>query len=175
MRMRYRRRLYISADPCLRQGRGGAWDHRRCGTCFCRLAFKPLQRSVAASTRHSIANCCYGIQACRLPDFKCPKCFAAASTRHSGHRHLLLERSSLPFASIAVQACRLPAFKCLKCFAAASTALWPEAFVVRAFKPAVCLHSHLLLGRSSLPFARLQMPKMLRGSFDQALWPQAFG
>ena len=23
---------YISADPDLRQGRGGAWDHRRCGT-----------------------------------------------------------------------------------------------------------------------------------------------
>ena len=91
---------------------------------------------------------------------------------HSGHRHLLLERSSLPFASIAIQACPLPAFKCLKCFAAASTR--PEAFVVRAFKPAVCLHSLLLLGRSSLPFARLQMPKMLRGSFDEALWPEAF-
>ena len=26
--------MYISADPGLRQGRGGAWDHRRCGTCF---------------------------------------------------------------------------------------------------------------------------------------------
>jgi len=51
-------------------------------------------------------------------------------------------------------------------------ALWPHAFVVRAFKPAVCLHSHLLLGRSSLPFARLQMPKMLRGSFDQPSNPQ---
>ena len=23
-----------SVDPCLGQGRGGAWDHRRCGTCF---------------------------------------------------------------------------------------------------------------------------------------------
>ena len=23
-----------SADPDLRQGRGGAWDHRRCGTCL---------------------------------------------------------------------------------------------------------------------------------------------
>ena len=22
-----------SADPGLRQGRGGAWDHRRCGPC----------------------------------------------------------------------------------------------------------------------------------------------
>jgi len=45
--------------------------------------------------------------------------------------------------------------------------LWPGAFVVRAFKPAVCLHSRLLFGRSSLPFARRQMPQMLRGSLDQ--------
>ena len=29
----------------------------------------------------------------------------------------------------------------------------PQAFVVRALKPAVCLHGLLLLGRSSLPFA----------------------
>ena len=27
-----------SADPGLRQGRGGAWDHRRCGTCFVTMA-----------------------------------------------------------------------------------------------------------------------------------------
>ena len=26
--------IYISADPGLRQGRGGAWDHRRCGSCL---------------------------------------------------------------------------------------------------------------------------------------------
>jgi len=32
---------------------------------------------------------------------------------------------------------------------------------------------HLLLGRSSLPFASFQTPKMLRGSCDQALWPAA--
>ena len=53
-------------------------------------------------------------------------------------------------------------------------ALWPQASAVRAFKPAVCLQSHLSLGRSSLPFASPQTRKMLRGSFDQALWPQAF-
>ena len=27
-----------SADPGLRQGRGGAWDRRRCGTCFVTMA-----------------------------------------------------------------------------------------------------------------------------------------
>ena len=30
--------IYISADPGLHQGRGGAWDHRRCGTCFVTMA-----------------------------------------------------------------------------------------------------------------------------------------
>ena len=100
----------------------------------------------------------------RFPAFKPLKCFAAASTRHSGHRHLLLERWSLPFASL----------QTLKCFAAASTRhSGHRHLVVRAFKPAVCLHSHLLLGRSSLPFASLQTPKMLRASCDQALWPAA--
>ena len=39
-------------------------------------------------------------------------------------------------------------------------ALWPQAFVVRALKPAVCVHGPLTL-------------TILRGSFDQALWPQA--
>ena len=50
-------------------------------------------------------------------------------------------------------------------------ALWPQAFLVRALKPAVCLHGPLPLGRSSLPFASRQMPKMIRGSFHPALRP----
>ena len=93
------------------------------------------------------------------PAFKPPckplKCFAAALTRHSGHRHLLLERSSLPFASIAIccwefQACRLPAFKCLTnaprlLRGSFDQSLWPQAFVVGAFKPAVCLQRHLVV------------------------------
>ena len=49
--------------------------------------------------------------------------------------------------------------------------LWPQAFLVRALKPAVCLHGPLLLGRSSLPFASRHMPKMFRGSFHPALRP----
>ena len=35
--------IYISADPGLRQGRGGAWDHRRCGTCPVGPPSKTLQ------------------------------------------------------------------------------------------------------------------------------------
>ena len=36
----------ISADAGLRQGRGGAWDHRRCGTC---PVGPPLQRPTCLS------------------------------------------------------------------------------------------------------------------------------
>ena len=81
---------------------------------------------------------------------------------------------------------------------------WPSAFAAPGLQPALCLHiprgsfhqapgrqrssiaacplpahSPLLLGHSSLPFARLQTPKtpktlqFLRGSFHQA-WPSAF-
>ena len=84
-------------------------------------------------------------------------------------------------------------------------ALWPSAFAVPGLQPALWLHiprgsfhqapgpqrssiaacplparSPLLLGHSSLPFARLQTLKTLktlqfpRGSFHQALWPSAF-
>ena len=38
-----------------------------------------------------------------------------------------------------------------------------------------CRHGPLLLGRSSLPFASFPTLKIPRGSFDQALWPQASG
>ena len=65
-------------------------------------------------------------------------------------------------------------------------ALWPQAFVasIKALQPAVCLHclhSPLLLGRSSLPFASRKTPKtpktpeMLqipRACLHQALRPQ---
>ena len=78
------------------------------------------------------------------------------------HSHLLLlRRSSLPFASPQMLKILRGSF---------DQALWPQAFVVRALKPAVCLHGPLFLGRSSLPFASPQMLKILRGSFDQALW-----
>ena len=90
---------------------------------------------------------------------------------------MLLECSSLPFSSIAlccqgVQPCRLPAFKTPKSRAAVfsrNSGTFATGFVVRAFKPAVFLHSPLLLGRSSLPFASLQTPKIPRSSFQQAL------
>ena len=63
----------------------------------------------------------------------------------------------LPSVVKGVQACRLPGLKCLKRCAAASSRHSG--------------HCPLLLKRSSLPFARPQMPQTLRGSFEQALRP----
>ena len=114
--------------------------------------------------------CCLSHQACRLPPepsvvraFKPAVCqpskksFAAASTRHSGHRHLLLEPSSLPLASKAiccsgVQDYRLPAFKCVKCSPAASTSLQTPTILRGSFDQSLWPR-HLLLERSTLPFA----------------------
>ena len=110
--------LAESADPGLRQGRGGAWDHRRCRT-FARLhgsfdhALRP-QPSVAASTRHSghsplLLRAFKGVQACRLPGVKPLQPRVATSTRHSGHSPLLL-RAFKPTVcwKPLVQTCRLP-------------------------------------------------------------------
>ena len=55
--------------------------------------------------------------------------------------HLFLERSILHFASPQTH-------KMLR--GSSDQALWLQAFVVRAFKPAICLQGHPLLGRSSL-------------------------
>ena len=41
-----------SADPCLSQGRGGAWDHRRCGTFFSPNALH-FSRATQARALHS--------------------------------------------------------------------------------------------------------------------------
>ena len=120
------------------------------------------------------------------------------------HSPLLLGPSSLPFARL--QTLKTP--KTLQLPRGSfhqHQALWPSAFAAPGLQPALCLHiprgsfhqapgrqrssiaacplpahSPLLLGHSSLPFARLQTlktPKALqlpRGSFHQALWPSAF-
>ena len=64
--------IYISADPGLRQGRGGAWDHRRCGTCFVTAMALTLSKVVPAT----IACLCLN----GLPSLKGLKRAAAAPT-----------------------------------------------------------------------------------------------
>ena len=147
-----------SADPGLRQGRGGAWDHRRCGACFCWLA------TTLPSARHSD---------------HCPlllRAFKPAASRHSGHCPLLLRAfkpavchlkrcaaaSSRPLPSVAkgVQACRLPGLKCLKRCAAASSR---HSGHCPLFKPAVCQASNASNARGSFEQALRPLPSVAKG------------
>ena len=125
------------------------------------------------------------------------------------HSPLLLRHSSLPFARLQIpNSLKTPKTPKTLQFLRSSChpALWPPAFAAPGLQPALCLHiargsfhqapgcqrssiaacplpahSILLLGHSSLPFARLQTPKTLktpktlqfpRGSCHQALWLQ---
>ena len=123
-----------------------------------------------------------GLSSLPFTSLQMPKCTAAASTRHSGHCLLLLKAFKPAVCQpsghcpLLLGRSRLPFIRQMPKMSRGSfdQALWPQAFVVRALKPAVCLHGPLLLGRSSLPFASPQKPKMSRGSFDPALWPQAY-
>ena len=102
----------ISADPGLCQGRGGAWDHRRCGACFCWLA------TTLPSARHS-GHCPLLLRA-----------FKPASSRHSGHCPLLLK-------AFKPAVCHLK-----RCAAASSRHSRHCPLLLRAFKPAVCQASN---------------------------------
>ena len=71
--------IYISADPGLRQGRGGAWDHRRCGSCLSwtlatpNAAGKSHHKATAMAQEHPTAAAMasfIGVQGCRLPGLK---------------------------------------------------------------------------------------------------------
>ena len=117
-----------------------------------------------------------GVQACRLPGLKRS---AAASTRHSGHCPLLLGAVSVSVClpvSVRLSACLsvcLPVFLCLPACLPACLSVCPSVSVSVSVNvgqcrsmPPVCLPAC-----SSLPFARPQMPKTLRGSFEQALKP----
>ena len=157
-----------------------------------------------------IALCCWGIQASHWPAFKRLKplkpsnlqtlktlttlqllhCFLAAAAT--------IQPSNAQNPYNPPTAALLPRGSCHQ-------ALWLSTFAVPGLPPALCLHiprssfhqapgrqrssiaacplpahSPLLLGHSSLPFARLQTLKTLktlqlpRGSFHQALWPSAF-
>ena len=68
-----------SADPGLRQGRGGAWDHRRCGSCLSwtlatpNAAGKSHHKATAMAQEHPTAAAMasfIGVQGCRLPGLK---------------------------------------------------------------------------------------------------------
>ena len=94
----------VSADPGLGHGRGRAWDHRRCGTCFlARLCLSALQLHAVCQPPPCLLM---NVQVCRLPARKThqncpkpPKPSAAAPCRLPAAALSSYERSSLPFAS----------------------------------------------------------------------------
>ena len=152
--------MYISADPGLRQGRGGAWDHCRCGTCSVSGPNRLMQLRPGAQA--------IAIWAC--------------------HSHLLLrQRSSLPFARLqrpktlrgsfgrGVRGCpqtpktRRGSFDQARRPACAPKASNPPP----QRRPGTQATAICYYRRSRLPFARPQRPKTLRGTFDQALRSQA--
>ena len=146
-----------SADPGLCQGRGGAWDHRRCGTCSVsgpsNASNRPRQLRPGTQA--------IAIWVCRshlllLPAFKALKCSAAASTRHAGHSHCYYRRSKLPFARPQMPKTLRDSFD-------------------RQLRPgtqatAICYYRHLSAFEAAV--RPPQRPKTRRGSFDQALRPQ---
>ena len=123
----------ISADPGLRQGRGGAWDHRRCGACFCWLA------TTLPSARHT-GHCPLLLRA-----------FKPVSSRHSGHCPLLL-RAFKP------AVCHLK-----RCAAASSRHSGHCPLLLRAFKPAVCQASNASNARGSFEQALRPLPSVVKG------------
>ena len=109
-----------------------------------------------------------GVQACRLPGLKRS---AAASTRHSGHCPLLLGAVSVSVClpvSVRLSACLSV---CLPVFLSACLPVCLSVRLSLSLSMSVSVDQCRLPACSSLPFARPQMPKTLRGSFEQALRP----
>ena len=119
-----------------------------------------------------------GVQACRLPGLKRS---AAASTRHSGHCPLLLGAVSVSVClpvSVRLSACLsvcLPVFLSACRPACLSVCLSVCLCLCLCLCRSVSINAACLPACSSLPFARPQMPKTLRGSFEQALRPVVKG
>ena len=126
--------VLLSADPGLCQGRGGAWDHRRCGTW---LSGRKQRRT--PSRQHL----------CQL---------------HAPAIYMLLPNSytymPLPSVFQEVQDCRLPGLKLSKRFRRPPRQqllqLLHAQQLLQLHAPAICFS-----GGSRLPFARPQTPQTL--------------
>ena len=86
----------ISADPCLGQGRGGAWYHRRCGTCFFTAMALPLSKVLPLTI---INNYLSVFMRFTKPQRRQPlrdSSSAGALTSHSSHSILLFKLAICP-------------------------------------------------------------------------------
>ena len=133
--------IQISADLCLSQGRGGAWDHRRCGTFFRSQCFA-LSRATQAIA-----------PSVHRPGATQPQQFLCTSTSHSCHSNLCfygVPKRNRPRAD-PVQFQQVP-----------------EAVADKRFKAAVCQPSKLAKTTQTLPCSS-QAPLRPRQTFPAAL------
>ena len=161
----------ISADPGLRQGRGGAWDHRRCGSCLSwtlatptHAAGKRHHKATAMAQEHPTAAAMASFIGCRLRSLKPSKPSNSSKSlpTSAGKRH---PTAAAMASFIGVQGCHLPGLKRSKRSKPSTSPpssagkrypnkpnarhsrmqnaqLRRQASVVRAFKPAVCQPSN---------------------------------
>ena len=131
--------IYISADPGLCQGRGGAWDHRRCGTWLSSNAPNP-SAGLQGNNSYSympLPSVFQGVQDCRLPGLKPPKPFRRPPRQQLLQLHApaicFSGGSRLPFARPQTLQTLPQASK-----ATTLTATCPCHLFFRGFKTAVC-------------------------------------
>ena len=140
--------ISISADPGLCQGRGGAWDHRRCGTWLSgrKQRHAPFQGNNSVSYMPQPSTCPSHLHAPAI-------CFSGGSRLPFARLHSagLQGNNSysympLPSAFQGVQDCRLPGLKPSK-----PPRRLPRQQLLQLRAPAICFS-----GGSRLPFARPQ-------------------
>ena len=167
--------IYISADPCLSQGRGGAWDHCRCGTFF--LVHCPgATQATAISVHFPRATHAAISVSTAFPDATGRGRPCAAPTSPWSRGNLLLWR----FKAAVCQASKLAKTpQTLPCssqaplrprwtFPAAPTSPWGRGNVLLwRFKAAVCQASKLAKTPQTLPCSS-QAPLRLRWTFPAA-------
>ena len=165
-----------SADPGLCQGRGGAWDHRRCGTWLsgrkqrhtpsrqhlCQLHAPAIYMLLPNSyTYMPLPSVFQEVQDCRLPGLKPSKRFRRPPRQQLLqllHAQQLLQLlHALPSVFPGVQDCRLPALKRPKRFQPSRRP--PRQQLLQLHAPAICFS-----GGSRLPFARPKPPKRFQPS-----------
>ena len=160
--------MRVSADPGLCQGRGGTWDHRRCGTWLpCRLPWQHCgtpnlagkgTRLFKATTLAATCPCHLFLRAFKAavcPPSNPPK----PSKRSKPSRRPFQGNNShsympLPCVFEGIQGCCLPALKPFKtlphAFPKRSKPV-PKQQLSQLHAPAICFSR-----RSRLPFARLR-------------------
>ena len=170
----------VSADPGLCQGRGGAWDHRRCGTWLsgrkqrhtpsrqhlCQLHAPAIYMLLPNSyTYMPLPSVFQEVQDCRLPGLKPSKRF-----RRPPRQQLL----QLLHAQQLLQLLHTATCPCHLFFRGFKTAVCPPSKRPKRFQPSrrpprqqlLQLHAPAICfsGGSRLPFARPKPPKRFQPS-----------